>query len=234
VGALGAFAAYQADVVHVAMDESGFIPEALATAISQMSAQGRRIKFLYTVPSFHNPAGVTMSAARCLEVLGICEQVGVLVVEDNPSGLHRFEGDQIRPLRAHARDGVVYLGSFSKTIAAGLRVGWAVAPPGIRDKLVLATESAVLCPVSFAQLTIRCQERRCRSGSSTLETGRGRCHRSRSWHQTEPMTTSPATRPARPSSTHRPDFLSKPRPRQPAWPLTRTPRSACATSPVPI
>jgi 2-aminoadipate transaminase len=155
VGALGAFAAYQADVVHVAMDDSGIVPEALSEAISRLASQGRRIKFLYTVPSFHNPAGVTMAASRRLEVLRICEQAGLLVVEDNPYGLLGFEGEPLRPLRAHARDGVVYLGSFSKTIAAGLRVGWAVAPPAVRDKLVLAAESAVLCPASFAQLTVR-------------------------------------------------------------------------------
>lgn len=155
VGALGAFAAYQADVVHVAMDDSGIIPEALSAAISRLASQGRRIKLLYTVPSFHNPAGVTMAASRRLEVLRICEQAGLLVVEDNPYGLLGFDGEPLRPLRADARDGVVYLGSFSKTIAAGLRVGWAVAPPAVRDKLVMAAESAVLCPASFAQLTVR-------------------------------------------------------------------------------
>ena len=155
VGALGAFAAYQADVVHVAMDDSGIVPEALSAAISRAAAQGRRVKFLYTVPSFHNPAGITMAASRRLEVLRICEEAGLLVVEDNPYGLLGFEGEPLRPLRAHARDGVVYLGSFSKTIAAGLRVGWAVAPPAVRDKLVLTAESAVLCPASFAQLTVR-------------------------------------------------------------------------------
>jgi DNA-binding transcriptional MocR family regulator len=155
VGALGAFAAYQADVVHVAMDDSGIVPEALSAAIARAAAQGRRVKFLYTVPSFHNPAGVTMAASRRLEVLRICEQAGLLVVEDNPYGLLGFEGEPLRPLRADAKDGVVYLGSFSKTIAAGLRVGWAVAPPAVRDKLVLAAESAVLCPANFAQLTVR-------------------------------------------------------------------------------
>jgi 2-aminoadipate transaminase len=155
VGALGAFAAYQADVVHVPMDESGIVPEALAAAITRLSAQGRKIKFLYTVPSFHNPAGVTMAEGRRQEVLRICEQAGLLVVEDNPYGLLGFEGEPLRPLRAHNREGVVYLGSFSKTIAAGLRVGWATAPPAIRDKLVLAAESAVLCPASYAQFTVR-------------------------------------------------------------------------------
>ena len=155
VGALGAFTTYQAEVVHVAMDESGIIPAALSAALDRMAAQGRRIKFLYTVPTYHNPAGVTMAEARRLEVLRICEQAGLLIVEDNPYGLLGFEGEPMRPLRSHTRDGVVYLGSFSKTIAAGLRVGWAVAPPAIRDKLVLAAESAVLCPASFAQLTVR-------------------------------------------------------------------------------
>jgi 2-aminoadipate transaminase len=155
VGALGAFAAYQADVVHVAMDDSGLIPEALSAAIDRVRAEGRMVKFLYTVPSFQNPAGVTMAESRRDEVLRICERAGLLVVEDNPYGLLGFEGGPMRPLRARTRDGVVYLGSFSKTIAAGLRVGWAVAPAAVRDKLVLAAESAVLCPASFAQLTVR-------------------------------------------------------------------------------
>ncbi len=155
VGALGAFTAYQAEVVHVAMDESGLIPEALAAAIDRLRALGRRVKFLYTVPSFQNPAGVTMAESRRVEVLRICERAGLLVVEDNPYGLLGFEGSPLLPLRAHARDGVVYLGSFSKTIAAGLRVGWALAPAAVRDKLVLAAESAVLCPASFSQLTVR-------------------------------------------------------------------------------
>ena len=96
-----------------------------------------------------------MAASRRLEVLRICEQAGLLVDEDNPDGLLGFDGAPLRPLRADARDGVVYLGSFSKTSAAGLRVGWAVAPPAVRDKLVMAAESAVLCPASFAQLTVR-------------------------------------------------------------------------------
>jgi 2-aminoadipate transaminase len=155
VGALGAFAAYQADVVHVAMDDDGLIPEALSEAISRVAASGRRMKFLYTVPNFHNPAGVTLSAARRREVLDICQRAGLLIVEDNPYGLLGFDSEPVRALRADDAEGVVYLGTFSKTFAAGVRVGWAVAPPAIRDKLVLAAESAVLCHSSFAQLTVR-------------------------------------------------------------------------------
>jgi 2-aminoadipate transaminase len=155
VGALGAFASYQASVVHVAMDDDGLIPEALEEAIARTAAAGRRAKFLYTVPNFHNPAGVTLAAARRHRILGICQRAGLLVVEDNPYGLLGFDGDPMRALRADDSEGVVYLGTFSKTFAAGVRVGWAAAPGPIRDKLILAAESAVLCHSSFAQLTVR-------------------------------------------------------------------------------
>jgi 2-aminoadipate transaminase len=155
VGALGAFAAYQADVVHVPMDDDGLIPAALSATLATVAASGRRAKFLYTVPNFHNPAGVTLSAARRREVLDICQRAGLLVIEDNPYGLLGFDGEPMRALRADDADGVVYLGTFSKTFAAGVRVGWASAPPAIRDKLILAAESAVLCHSSFSQLTVR-------------------------------------------------------------------------------
>jgi len=155
VGALGAFAAYQADVVHVAMDDDGLIPEALEEAIWRTAAAGQRAKFLYTVPNFQNPAGVTLAAGRRHRILDICRRAGLLVVEDNPYGLLGFDGDPMRALRADDAEGVVYLGTFSKTFAAGVRVGWAVAPAAIKEKLILAAESAVLCHSSFSQLTVR-------------------------------------------------------------------------------
>ena len=155
VGALGTFTSYQAQVVHVPMDDDGLIPEALAETIARLSAAGRRVKFLYTEPSFHNPAGVTLSQHRRPQVLEICQRAGLLVVEDNPYGLLGFDCDPLPALRAGDPQGVVYLGTFSKTIAPGLRVGWALAPPGIRDKLVLAAEAAVLCHSSLAQLMVR-------------------------------------------------------------------------------
>jgi 2-aminoadipate transaminase len=155
VGALGSFAAYQADVVHVAMDDDGLIPEALEQAIARLTAAGRRIKFLYTVPNHHNPAGVTLAAERRPRIMQICQSAGLLIIEDNPYGLLGFDGEPLRALRADDAEGVVYLGTFSKTFASGVRVGWAAAPPAIRDKLVLAAESAVLCHPSFSQLAVR-------------------------------------------------------------------------------
>jgi DNA-binding transcriptional MocR family regulator len=155
VGALGSFAAYQANVVHVQMDDEGLIPEALDEAIQRLTAAGRRIKFLYTVPNYQNPAGVTLAVARRQRILDICQAAGLLVIEDNPYGLLGFDGEPLRALRADDADGVVYLGTFSKTFAPGVRVGWAAAPSAIRDKLVLAAESAVLCHSSFSQLAVR-------------------------------------------------------------------------------
>lgn len=154
VGALSVFAAYQTSVVHVAMDAQGLLPEALRESLQALVARGKRPKFLYTVPSFHNPAGVTQGPARRAEVLAICQSFGVPVLEDDPYALLGFDGTVPQALRAHDGEGVLYLGSFSKTFASGLRVGWVVAPHGVREKLVLAAEASVLCPSELSQLAV--------------------------------------------------------------------------------
>lgn len=154
VGALGSFAAYQADVRHVPMDDDGLIPAALEEALLGLAAAGRRARFLYTIPNFHNPAGVTLSLPRRAQVVEICRRHGVLVIEDNPYGLLGFDGQTYPSLHSLDPENVVYLGSFSKTFASGLRVGWALSRPAIRDKLVLAAESATLCPPTFNQMLV--------------------------------------------------------------------------------
>ncbi|WP_246783788.1 aminotransferase-like domain-containing protein [Cellulomonas persica] len=154
VGALGVFRAYQADVVHVAIDEHGLVPAALEETLASLAAAGRRTKFLYTVPNFHNPAGVSLALERRPQVLEIARRYGVLVLEDNPYGLLGFDRDPWPALRSYDDDGVIYLGSFSKTFAPGYRIGWAVAPHAVREKLVLASESAILCPSNASQIAI--------------------------------------------------------------------------------
>ena len=154
VGALGVFRSYECDIVHVAMDAEGLVPSALDAAIIAARADGKRVKMIYTIPSFHNPAGVTQGPQRRQDILAIAQREGVLLLEDDPYGLLGFEGPPPRAIRADDDQQVVYLGSFSKTIASGLRVGWAVAPHGVREKLVLAAESAVLCPSNYAQFTV--------------------------------------------------------------------------------
>jgi len=154
VGALGVFRAYECDVIHVAMDDQGLVPVALSEAITRVRAAGKKVKLIYTIPSFHNPAGVTQGPQRRAEILAIAQREGIALLEDDPYGLLGFEGEPPRAIRADDAEGVIYLGSFSKTIASGLRVGWAIAPHGVREKLVLAAESAVLCPSNYAQLTV--------------------------------------------------------------------------------
>lgn len=154
VGALGVFAQYQSQVVHVAMDDKGLIPEALTEAITKVRAAGGKIKFLYCIPNFQNPSGVTMPATRRTEILDICRDAEIFVVEDNPYGLLGFDGQVPNAMRAEDHENVIYLGSFSKTIVPGLRVGWALVPQGVKEKLIIANESSVLCPSNFAQLTI--------------------------------------------------------------------------------
>ncbi|MEP7194695.1 MAG: PLP-dependent aminotransferase family protein [Actinomycetota bacterium] len=154
VGALGVFAAYQAKVSHVASDDDGLVPQALEERILELKAAGERTKLLYTVPNFHNPAGTTMSQERRPQIVEICQRHGILVLEDNPYGLLGFDREPYDALRTLSDDGVVYLGTFSKTFAPGLRVGWALAPHAVREKLVLASEAAILCPSAFSQMTV--------------------------------------------------------------------------------
>ena len=154
VGAMGVFRSYQARVEHVAMDDDGMIPQSLREHIANLRALKVPIKFLYLIPNFQNPAGVTLSAARRLEILDIAQAEGILVVEDNPYGLLWFDRPPPHAIRSADESGVIYLGSFSKTFAPGLRVGWVVAPHGIREKLVLASEAAILSPSSFSQMIL--------------------------------------------------------------------------------
>jgi 2-aminoadipate transaminase len=154
VGALGVFQAAQAQVVHVPMDADGLVPEALEQAIAEVARSGRRAKFLYTIPTFQNPAGVTLTEERRERVLDICERAGLLVIEDDPYGQLSFDGEAPAPLRSRRRDGVFYLSTFSKTFAPGLRVGWILAPHAVREKLVIASEAQILCPSGYAQAAV--------------------------------------------------------------------------------
>lgn len=154
VGALGTFKQYEAQVVHVELDQDGIVPESLREAIKSIRFSGRKIKFLYLIPNYQNPAGVLLPADRRTEILEICRKEKIMVVEDNPYGLLGFERPSPNAMRAEDSENVIYLGSFSKTIAPGLRVGWALVPVALREKLVIASESSILCPSNFTQMAI--------------------------------------------------------------------------------
>jgi 2-aminoadipate transaminase len=151
VGALSAFSQYQVEVRHVRLDDDGLDPDELETTLGQLAREGRRAKFLYTVPNFHNPAGVTLTAERRDRVIEIAARHDLLVLEDNPYGLLGFERNPPDALRAREADNVVYLGTISKTFCPGLRIGWALAPPALRERLILLKEAADLCQSNFTQ-----------------------------------------------------------------------------------
>ena len=154
VGALGTFFQYEASVVHVEMDEHGLIPQALREAIKTLRYQGRKIKFLYLIPNYQNPAGVLLPTERRTEILDICRSEKIFIVEDNPYGLLGFDRPSPNAMRSQDSENVIYLGSFSKTIVPGFRVGWALVPQALREKLVIASESSILCPSNFSQMAI--------------------------------------------------------------------------------
>lgn len=154
VGALNSFEAYQVDLQPVETDAEGLVPERLTERIRELEAAGRRIKLLYTIPSFNNPSGITMTAGRRQQVVEICRDHGILVLEDNPYGLLRFDGRPLVPMRAGNPDDVLYLGSFSKIFAPGVRLGWALVPRHLFRRFYLACEAVVLCPSPLNQMLV--------------------------------------------------------------------------------
>ena len=126
-------------------------PEAFQHAITAVKAAGKKIKFLYTIPNFHNPAGVTMSIERRAEILRIARAEDILILEDNPYGLLGFDAEPMRALRADEAEGVIYLGSFSKTLVPGLRLGYIASPAPLYGKLLQAKQAADLHTPIFNQ-----------------------------------------------------------------------------------
>ena len=126
-GAVPTFCAYEADVIQVATDDDGMRIDELEELLARLAREGRRPKFIYSVPTFQNPAGVTLSAERRRRLVELAREHEVLVVEDNPYGLLRFEGEPQQPLYAlDGGDYVLYLGTFSKILSPGIRIGWVV------------------------------------------------------------------------------------------------------------
>lgn len=151
-GAVPVFCSYQADVVQIEMDDDGMRVDALEEALDRLAAEGRVPKFIYTIPSFQNPGGVTMALERRRRLVEIARSRELLVLEDNPYGLLRYEGSALPPL--YALDGgeyVIYLGTFSKILSPGLRLGWTAAPRPVLEKLNLGKQAADLCSAPLGQ-----------------------------------------------------------------------------------
>jgi 2-aminoadipate transaminase len=162
-GAVPTFDAYQADVAQIEVDADGMPIDALEAKLDELAAQGRRPKLIYTIPNFQNPGGVTMSLPRRRRLVEVARERELLVLEDNPYGLLRYEGEPLPTLhsidaraakRGGASDFVVYLGTFSKILSPGVRLGWAVAPRPVLEKLNLCKQGADLCSSPVTQLFV--------------------------------------------------------------------------------
>src|ERR1700683_5392973 len=161
-GAVPTFSAYQAQVVQIEMDGDGMPIDELESTLDRLQSEGRRPKFIYTIPNFHNPAGVTMSLGRRRRLIEVARERELLVLEDNPYGLLRYEGEALPTLYSLdallgdgvSSDLVIYLGTFSKILSPGLRLGWSVAPRAVLEKLNLGKQGTDLCSSPMTQLFV--------------------------------------------------------------------------------
>ena len=150
LGALQAFTPMQPHIESVASDSGGVSASALREALSK----GERPRFIYLLPNFQNPTGRTMDEARRNDVIAVCREFGLPIVEDNPYGELWFEAQPPAPLLARWPEGVLYLGSFSKILAPGLRLGYVIAPPELYPKLLQAKQAADLHTPGFNQRVV--------------------------------------------------------------------------------
>jgi 2-aminoadipate transaminase len=162
-GAVPTFSAYQADVEQIDIDADGMPIDALERTLDRLHAEGRRPKFIYTIPNFQNPGGVTMSLPRRRRLIEVARERELLILEDNPYGLLRYEGEPLPTLhtldaqaagRGGSSDLVIYLGTFSKILAPGLRLGWAAAPRPVLEKLNLGKQGSDLCSSPVTQMFV--------------------------------------------------------------------------------
>jgi len=160
-GAIPAFTAYQADVVQIPLDQDGMPIDRLEETLDRLEREGRRPKFVYTIPNFQNPGGVTMSLPRRQRLLQIARERELFILEDNPYGVLRYEGDPLpslfgleRATGSGANEFVIYLGTFSKVLGPGLRLGWAAAPHPVLSKLNTGKQGADLNSSTISQLFV--------------------------------------------------------------------------------
>jgi 2-aminoadipate transaminase len=160
-GAVPTFSAYEARVEQIEMDGDGMPIDELEGVLDRLQAEGRRPKFIYTIPNFQNPGGVTMSLPRRRRLVEVAHERELLILEDNPYGLLRYEGEPLPTLHSldvgvggGAADLVIYLGTFSKILSPGLRLGWAVAPRPVLEKLNLGKQGSDLCTSPVTQMFV--------------------------------------------------------------------------------
>jgi len=152
LGAIQAFHAYEANCESIPMNDEGIDTDSLRRNLKRLHRTGIIPKFIYTVPTFQNPSGETMSLRHRKELLDIASEYDFLIIEDDPYGELIFEGSSIQPIKSYDTKGrVVYISTFSKILAPGFRIGWIIASKVILDKFIQGKQAADLCTNVFSQ-----------------------------------------------------------------------------------
>ncbi len=152
LGGTNAFNTYRAKMEGIKLDGEGMHPDLLADKLRSLNLHGSNPKLLYIIPSFQNPSGVTLPESRRKKILDIAHEYDVLILEDNPYSELRYDGESIRSIYSMDKENrTIYLGTFSKVLAPGLRVAWTVAPQELMNKLIITKQAADLCTSTFAQ-----------------------------------------------------------------------------------
>lgn len=154
LGAIQAFSMFDPRFVPVPMDTGGMILESLAAAVESSAAAGKPPKLMYTVPNFQNPSGITYARETRRRIAEYIGTTDILLVEDDPYGELRFAGEDVPSFRSFLPNQSVLLGSFSKTVVPGFRLGWIAAPDVIMEKLLIAKQAADLHSSHFTQRII--------------------------------------------------------------------------------
>ena len=155
LGGLNAFTAYGAKLKGIPLDEKGMKPDELEETIATLRALDKKIKFIYIIPDFQNPAGITLPEERRVRIIDIAEKYDIIIVEDSPYRDVRFSGEPQRMMYQLDKSGrVLTLCTFSKIFAPGFRVGWVIGNPVLLDRIVMAKQTADLCTSAFVQKII--------------------------------------------------------------------------------
>ncbi len=149
IGSLNSFRSYNARLVGVEVESDGINIEKLEQALKA----NKNARFIYTIPNFQNPSGATMSRQKRQRLYALAKEYGVMILEDNPYGDLRYSGEDIESIKSYDEDGiVVYVGSFSKVISPGLRVGWCVAPSELMQKMIVCKQGQDVHTNIWAQI----------------------------------------------------------------------------------
>ena len=152
LGGINAFRSYEANLVGIPLDKEGMRVDLLEEKIKELIKQDMSVKFIYTIPTFQNPAGTVMPESRRKKLVDIAHEYNLVIIEDDPYGKLRYDIPAVKPIKAFDDEGrVIYMSTFSKILAPGFRLAWIIAAEDIMRKLALCKQALDLCTAPFSQ-----------------------------------------------------------------------------------